>query len=352
MSKKLSTKERALLASVPTVAPSPADILSVESGPELLPDVVPMVNVVVRSPSRPRTAIGIASGQFFKNDETAAENERLKGQLQEFDGASATKKLDPKLIKRSKWANRDETGLTDENKDYLALKDEIRAAGGNVQPIKVRPITGTSPQQYEVVFGHRRLKACLDLGLDVLAMIESLDDKALFIEMDRENRQRADLRPYEQGVMYAYALDNAMFSSMRKMADEIGVKHPNISVAVAIARFPEPVLNAFESRLDIQFRWAAPLASAIEKDPDVVLALANEIALQREAGQGVASADVFKKLAGLERTKVEATSKVVKSGDKFFTVTEKGDHISFAFDKLERAKRGQLEKLIKEFLAA
>ena len=84
----------------------------------------------------------------------------------------------------------------------LALKSEMESAGGNVQAIKVRPIPGTEPQEYEIVFGHRRHRACLDLGLEVLATIESIDDKELFKEMDRENRQRADLRPYEQGLMY------------------------------------------------------------------------------------------------------------------------------------------------------
>jgi ParB family chromosome partitioning protein len=269
----------------------------------------------------------------------------------EFDGASVTRKIDPKFIRRSKWANREEKGLTDEHKDFRELKAEILAAGGNVQAIKVRPIRDTSPQEYEIVFGHRRHKACSDLGLNVLATIEALDDKKLFIEMDRENRQRADLRPYEQGLMYMRALDQGLFDSMRKMAEEIGVKHPNISVAVAIARLPDSILDAFASRLDIQFRWSAPLTDALQKNPDMVLARANEIAIQRKAGEVVASADVFKKLAGLDKVKPVTAIRAVKVGDQEFTVAVKGSEVSYVFDKLERTKHAQLEKLIKEFLA-
>lgn len=33
-----------------------------------------------------------------------------------------------------------------------------------------------------------------------------VDDQQMFVEMDRENRQRKDLRPYEQGMMYGHAL--------------------------------------------------------------------------------------------------------------------------------------------------
>ena len=137
----------------------------------------------------------------------------------------------------------------------------------------MRPLKGHSGM-YEVVFGHRRHQACLELDINVLAMIEDLDEKSLFVEMDHENRQRKDLRPYEQGVMYARALDEGLFPSMRKMAEEVGVEAGTASKAIALARLPAEVLAAFVSPLDLQFRWASDLTQAIQKNPELVLSKA------------------------------------------------------------------------------
>ena len=67
-------------------------------------------------------------------------------------------------IKPSKWANRHEASFL--TAEFEELKAEIAAAGGNVQPIKVRPVevlNGSTPSTdttYELIFGHRRHRAC------------------------------------------------------------------------------------------------------------------------------------------------------------------------------------------------
>jgi ParB family chromosome partitioning protein len=50
-----------------------------------------------------------------------------------------------------------------------------------------------------------------------------------------------------------------------------------VSKSVSLARLPEAVVAAFPSPLDIQFRWAQPLAEALQKDPDGVLQRAKRI---------------------------------------------------------------------------
>ncbi|MFD2274834.1 ParB N-terminal domain-containing protein [Undibacterium arcticum] len=87
--------------------------------------------------------------------------------------------------RRQKWANRISDSFT--SADFLALKEEITQAGGNVQPIKVRPLVGVA-DRYEIVFGHRRHRACLEAGLPVLCLIEAVSDQELFKEMDREKQ--------------------------------------------------------------------------------------------------------------------------------------------------------------------
>ena len=229
----------------------------------------------------PKTAIGMHVDSIYHDKKITDENERLKneleaseGRLKEFDGADVAKNLDPKLVRASKWANRSEASLA--SKEFESLKLEIEQSGGNVQPIKVRPLKGVAGE-FEIVFGHRRHRACLELGLPVLALIDDVTDVDLFAQMDRENRQRADLRPFEQGLMYAKALDEGLFPSARKLSEALHVDLSNLGKSLSLARLPADVLNAFSSPLDIQLRWATDLTAALQKDPEIVLARAQQV---------------------------------------------------------------------------
>lgn len=239
---------------------------------------------------RPKTAIGAMAQFTDRQSHAIKEAAELKEQLKAYDGSLPTKRLDPKLIVRSRWANRHALSFTD--REFDDLKKDISEQGGNVQPIKVRRMKGDA-EKYEIIFGHRRHQACLDLGIDVSAIIDDLDDKHLFIEMDRENRQRKDLRPYEIGCMYAKALDEGLFPSARKLAEEVGIDHSQLSKALSLARLPTDILNAFQSPLDLQYRWVTSLTDALQKDPEHVLAVAN--AIQAE-NQKPASSEVLARL--------------------------------------------------------
>lgn len=203
-------------------------------------------------------------------------NEALS-ELQSWEGAKATRLLDPKRIKHSRYANRHASSLS--NAEYVELREEIAGAGGNVQPIKVRAISGDAEGPlYEIVYGHRRHAACLELGLLVLAMIDNIDDQALFVEMERENRQRKDLSPWEQGMMYRKALEDGLYSSNRQLAGAVKVHLSNVGRALAIASLPDEVVSAFESPSALQYRWAKPLSDALNADASGVKARAKKLA--------------------------------------------------------------------------
>lgn len=240
--------------------------------------------------TKPKTAIG-AMAQFTDRQSVAIrEAAQLKEQMKEFEGSLPARRINPELIARSKWANRHV--LSFEDSEFDGLKKDIKAQGGNVQPIKVRHLKGV-PGRYEIVFGHRRHQACLELGIDVHAIIEDLDEKHLFIEMDRENRQRKDLRPFEIGAMYAKALDEGLFASARRLAEEIGIDHSQLSKSLSLARLPADVLKAFPNPLDLQYRWVGDLVGAIQKDPDHVLSICRTI--QKESPRP-SSLEVFRRL--------------------------------------------------------
>ncbi len=297
-----------------------------------------------------KTAIG-AMAQFTDRQSTAIrEAAHLKDQLKAFEGSLATKRIAPQLIVRSKWANRH--ALSFVGPEFEGLKEDIRSHGGNVQPIKVRHLKA-EPGKYEIVFGHRRHQACLELGLDVLAMVEDLDEKHLFIEMDRENRQRKDLRPYEIGLMYSKALDEGLFSSARKLAEEVGIDQSQLNKALSLARLPHDVLQAFESPLDLQYRWVADLVAAIQKDPEHVLGLAKS--MQAELPRPPSSA-VFSRLTAGRGTVPHPVAKhellegvAGQKGKLAFHEKKRSIHIELV--NIDPARFSEIKTAIKKLLA-
>ncbi len=226
------------------------------------------------APAKPRTGPGYNALQIFTGNalqERIAELEEEVRRVGEQRGAVA---LDPRTIAPSRWANRHEASYA--GKAFEELKAEIRDAGANVQPIMVRPVP--SPKdgapQYEIVFGHRRHRACLEVGVPVHAVVKELSDHELFGFMERENRTRQNLSAYEQGTMYRRALDEGLFPSLRQLAAHIGRDHGDISKALRIAALPAEVVAAFASPNDIQFRWASVLTEALGRDRASVLRVA------------------------------------------------------------------------------
>ena len=276
----------------------------------------------------PKTGPGQMLAVRAMMDESAARVEELEERLKTWDGAQPTRALDASRVVPSRWANRHARSF--EDAAFAALKAEIQAAGGNVQPIRVRPLQGRADADYEIVFGHRRHRACLELGLPVSAVIEPMEDVALFVAMDRENRQRKDLSAWEQGMMYRRALDEGLFPSMRQMADRLGVDAGNVSKALSLARLPVEVVGAFESPLDLQFRWAAALSEALQKDPEGVVRRASEVA--RNTPRPAASA-VLDRLLGIERVPAGRQWPVQAGERRLAVVKERAGRYSVEFDK-------------------
>lgn len=285
----MSTRDRLSRLTADLLAPQPKP--AAENKPMLAaPDVAmnvageePVVSEVeTRFPGVTPRQVGRKTGPgellAFRGQMLAAEGEmdRLRAALQQFDGALPTRKLDPQLIRPSRWSNRHQASFV--NADFIRFKADIEQAGGNVQPILVRPVDGDA-SKFEIVFGHRRHKACQELGLPVLAVIatEPMSDLELFAAMDRENRERADLSAWEQGAMYRKALEEQMFPSQRRLAEALGLSHTWVRKAIAVAELPEPVVQCFRSPLELQFRHAEQITQAIELDRKGVLRRAEKL---------------------------------------------------------------------------
>jgi len=309
-------------------------------------------------PPKAKTAPGTMMGFLTAQSGVAQEAEALKARVKSLEEEAPLRKLDPSSVRPSKWANRHEASFL--TAEFQELKADIAAAGGNVQPIKVRPVAvlngSTLPDgpAFELIFGHRRHRACVELGLPVLAAIEEASDVSLFEQMERENRGRKNLSAWEQGTMYRRALDDGLYSSLRRLAEGLGVDVSLVSKGVSLARLPDAVIAAFQSPLDIQFRWASPLTEAMQKDPDGTLARARTIA---ETPGDLTAATILSKLVGLaEPPPGRATTQAItisKAGKVAAKLTEdaKGRAVvRFEAGALPESRRKALVKVIEDFL--
>jgi len=268
---------------------------------------------------RAKTAPGALAAFMASQSTTQHEVDTLKERVKEFDGAAPARLLDPATIRPSKWANRHPDSFSGEA--YQELKEDIEKSGGNVQAIRVRPLavpsggSGSVGEAYELVFGHRRHRACLELGLPVLAVVMPASDQELFVAMERENRARLNLSPWEQGRMYAAALDMGLYSGQRSLAGAIGSDVSAVSKALSLARLPQAVVDAFPTPLELQFRWAKPLQDALARDPEGVVTRAKDLASRRGSlkATAVLAALVGGEAAGFERPLGER--RVVRGSD-------------------------------------
>ncbi|WP_284619506.1 ParB/RepB/Spo0J family partition protein [Aquabacterium humicola] len=244
-------------------------------------------------PPGPRTAPGQMLAARSEMLSLQGELSDLREKLQQFDGSLPTVKLDASLVQATAWANRHEQSFA--TPAFARLKASIELAGGNAQPILVR--RAAEAGRYEVVFGHRRHRACLELKLPVLAVIWDgpMPDLDLFLSMDRENREREDPSAYEQGQTYVRALESGLFQSQRRLAEAIGVSHTWVRKAILVAQLPEAIVEAFASPLDIQPKHAEEIAGALEADRKTVLRRAEKL---RQAPKRLAPNQVVGHLLG------------------------------------------------------
>ena len=220
------------------------------------------------------TGVGrqIAEGNINLTRELALVREKLAS----YEGFLPLRLLDPKRIRRSKYANRHASEFN--TPDFRRFKQLIVDAGVNVQPIKVRPTKEDPDYDFEVAFGHRRHQATLESGLPVLAFIEEMNDQELWLVMARENLERKDMSPWEQGKSLLQAMETGLFPSHRRLAFDLGVDPSNAMKLLSLARLPDALLAAFSAPTDLQMLWSKPLSDALQRDPDSVISRANALA--------------------------------------------------------------------------
>lgn len=303
--------------------------------------------------------VGMQPGLGF-----AAENERFKA---ERSAGMVLLRLDPKTIGTTEFANRHERGLTTTDKAFEHLKVSIRTHGQDT-PIRVRPAAAGSGKEYEIVEGHRRHAAILELdaetqgGFLILARLDAkaAESKDLVLKMYRENAERADLSAYETGTMFAQWLSAEIFPTQRAIGEAIGQSEQNIGKYIAVAALPDYILLAFRDPREIAVRWSTALSNACRDHGTEIERQAAELATRSPAPSASA---VFEELtdavaaarAAARRSRGAGRgSESVKEGNKtLFELSASEGRYGIRLGKhIDKKLRKPLQRELKEWLHA
>jgi len=111
---------------------------------------------------------------------------------------------------------------------------------GVVQPLIVRPLTGTA-DAYEIIAGERRWRAAQKAGLhDVPVVIREASDKESLELAIIENVQRANLNVLEEARGYKQLIDLYKYTQ-NELADVIGKSRSHIANTLRLLDLPEAV---------------------------------------------------------------------------------------------------------------
>jgi len=179
--------------------------------------------------------------------------------------------IDPTAVVAGPFHGRHMHGLKDG--DYRSLKQSIREAGGNVAPVLVCTRSG---DVLELVFGRRRLQACLELGLPLFSVESGNMAQAQAFEMMLREASH-NWSVYEIGTSVHLALERALFPSTRRLGEACGMTLSNVQCALELARLPRAVVDAFDSPTSIDAATSRRLRKALEVDPARMVRRASEL---------------------------------------------------------------------------
>jgi ParB/RepB/Spo0J family partition protein len=131
---------------------------------------------------------------------------------------------------------------------------------GQKQPVLGRRVSDCDGYEIELIYGARRLFAARHLDIPLTVDVQNLDDRTAAVEMEIENRVRADISPYERGLSYRRWLNAGLFRNQGDLAKALGVSEAQVSRLLRFAELPAAVVSAFRSGSAIREDWAVSLA--------------------------------------------------------------------------------------------
>ncbi len=167
--------------------------------------------------------------------------------------------LDPSLIDNSFVSDR----LGIDAIQLAELVEQIRE-NGQLVPILVRPHPERKGR-FQVAFGHRRLAAARELGINIRAIVRELSDEQLVVNQGQENNARANLSFIERAI-FAARLEARGFNRDIAMA-ALGVDKAAISKMLSVIHtIGHDLIEAIGAAPEIGRRRWLELAERLNRD--------------------------------------------------------------------------------------
>ncbi|MEJ1177153.1 plasmid partitioning protein RepB [Agrobacterium sp. CMT1] len=225
-----------------------------------------------------RVGAGVIGAAHRAIDDIKSERDRLKALVEA--GGGTIRELDPLSIDPSPFPDR----LPDDDAaDFEAFRNSIRSEGQKV-PIQVRK-SPSSPDRYQVIYGHRRLQAARDLGIPVKAIEVEISDIELAIAQGIENADRQDLTWIER-ALFARRMDDAGVKP-RDIKAALSIDDPELARMRSVYRVvPTEIIEAIGRAGKVgRPRWA-DFAKNYSERPDLHDALRNVLSGSAEKRLG------------------------------------------------------------------
>lgn len=290
----------------------------------------------------PIGAIGQSLGELTERSKRAdeIENMLLSGQT--------VVELDPGSVEPSFIPDR----MPADDEAFRSFVDAIRNEGQQV-PILVRPHPERS-DKYQVAFGHRRLRAAIELGIPVKAIVRPLSDQELVVAQGQENNERQDLS-YIEKVRFAQRLEQQFPRDIIMSA--LSIYKSDLSNMLSVAtKVPRDVIDAIGPAHGIGRRSWIALAEILATDKtniDKARKLASNPRFNALPSKERFDA-VAKALKGTPLTK-NAEQLLSHSGDELGRLTQSKQKITLTVDRraspdFAKFVTNELPRLFEEYL--
>jgi ParB family transcriptional regulator, chromosome partitioning protein len=169
---------------------------------------------LARPRSQPVARVG--AGVIGATQRTLGDIRDERDRLQALVNAGGGLELDPTLIDPSPFPDR----LPDDTVSAFEEFKKLIAEEGQKISIQVRTHPAVR-DRYQIVYGHRRWRACRDLGIKVKAILIELTDTELVVAQGIENAARQDLSWIERALFVG-------------RMDKAGIKARDIRAALSV----------------------------------------------------------------------------------------------------------------------
>lgn len=259
--------------------------------------------------------------------------------------------IDPNEIGFSEFADRNSLSLDINDPDLADLYASIKAKGQD-DPVDIMRSPAGSDTPYWLIAGHKRLTVIRVLNtegerkwpIEAILHTNIQDVRAAVLRMHRENAQRSNLSPYENGIKYQKWLDAGLFEDQLSIATEVNLSNAMITRYLQVARLPQAIIKAFRDPRVISVRWADTLTAALKRHGPQILECGNRIANAENAlspedvlNQLLAAGKAPKASQGVREESVKIKNKTV------FRIAQRGGLVSV---KLPKGTNQDLQQII------